>query len=167
MLTAPRSCLKVLTQEDSLKYSYYSSDGFEPLSYRVDFSTQTVYYHDLTVQLLRGPNNEKETKVKPHSINMQQDPWKVTVSNVSNDNDSTSKKDRKGQINRWGRETRERVWLQFCHEIKFEEQQRLYKELQLAEKDLNDIVDVGADSDEFEEQSRQLEETLDAMEEIW
>lgn len=44
--TAIRPCLKIFTQEDSLRYSYYDKGGFDSMSYRVDFSTQTVYYRE-------------------------------------------------------------------------------------------------------------------------
>eukprot|EP00977_Amphora_coffeiformis_P009507 scaffold2193_cov171-Amphora_coffeaeformis.AAC.13 len=165
--TFPPSCLKVLTLEDSLKYSYYSGTGFGNLPYRVDFSTQTVYFHDLTVQELRRPNNKKETQIKPHSIAIQPDPWKVEVSSVPVASACVSRKKNERQIQRWSRATREDLWQQFCLESSLEKQQRLYIELQLAEKELSDIMAVKGDTDHFEEQARHIQKTLDAMEDIW
>ena len=122
------------------------------------------------MQELRGPKNEKETEVKPHSISMQQDPWQVLVANISpatSTEESTSRDDQKRNINRWSRPTRERLWLQYCKETRLEKQQRLYRELRLAEKELNDVTAVGGDPEQYEEQTRELDQTLDAMEEIW
>lgn len=163
--TSPYSCLKVLTQKESLTYSYYGNTDFESLLFRVDFSTQTVYYHDLTVQELRRPNDERETEIKPHNIALMPDPWKVLVSSVPVGCTSRAKDER--QIHRWSRATREDLWQQFCLESKLEEQQRLYRELQVAEKDLDDVTEISGDPDMFEEQAREIEQTLDAMEQIW
>lgn len=167
-----RPCLKVSTAEDSLKYSYYpdnggsvSAVGVESLVYRVDFSTQTVYYHDLTVQEVRGPRNEKEPG-RVHGISLRSDPWKVIVSSVPLKNVSTSCKQRKECILRWSRLTRENVWLQFCKEKKQEEEKRLYQEFRLAEQDLNDVTGIVGDEMD-EKRALELEETLDAMEELW
>ena len=103
---------------------------------------------------------------------MQQDPWQVLVSNIispTSKEESSSREEQKRNINRWSRPTRERLWNQFCKESKLEKQQRLYRELRLAEKELNDVTELvgGSDPEQYEEQTRELEQTLDAMEELW
>ena len=150
-----------------MKYSYYGGGGFETLPYQVDFSTQTVYFHDLTVQELRGPNGKKETQIKAHSIAIQPDPWKVEVSTVPVADACPSRKKYERRIHRWSRDTREDLWQQFCLESSLEKQQRWYIELRLAEKELSDIMAVKGDPEQFEEQSRHIQKTLDAMEELW
>ena len=162
-----RPCLKYLTQDESVQYSYYTGDDNVSMSYRVDFSTQTVYSHDLTVQLLRDHNDVKEKDMNAHSIAMQTDPWQVSVSSVPLDTTPSTKLERAERINRWGRATRERLWEEFCAESKAEREQKLLKKFRLAEKDLDDVTDTEDEFDEFEEQSKQLEQSLDAMESIW
>ena len=103
---------------------------------------------------------------------MQQDPWQVVVSNISpasKQEPSSTREEQKRNINRWSRPTRERLWNQFCKEIKLEKQQRLYRELRFAEKELNDVTELveGDDPEQYVEQTRELEQTLDAMEELW
>lgn len=142
------------------------------MSQTLVFLHPSIYTDDLTVQELRGPRDQKETQVKPHSISMEPDPWQVVVSNVapaSKQDPSSTRQEQKRNINRWSRPTRERLWKQFCKEIKLEKQQRLYRELRLAEKELNDVTELvgGADPEQYVEQTRELEQTLDAMEELW
>lgn len=100
---------------------------------------------------------------------MQQDPWQVVVSSIPSAAkvESTSREDQKRNINRWSRPTRERLWLRFCKEVRLEKQQRLYRELRLAEQELNEITALAVDPEQYQEQTRELEQTLDAMEEIW
>lgn len=168
-------CLKVLTQEDSLKYSYYPfSGGFEPISYRIDFSNQTIYHHDLSVQELRGPNNERETSAaRVHGIALRSDPWKVTVSTIPTETESTSCSQRKARLHRWSRVTRENVWHQYCQEKRQEEEMRLYKELRLTEGDLQSVTGGGGGGEmdtETQQKTKQtlvLQQSLDAMEEVW
>ena len=124
---------------------------------------------DLTVQELRGPRDEKETQVKAHAISMKQDPWQVVVSSIPSSPTSSSREEQKQNINRWSRPTRERLWHRYCQESKLEKKKRLYQELRLIERDLNDITAVGTNNDpeQHKEQARELEQTLDAMEELW
>jgi hypothetical protein len=171
--TELRPSLKILTEEASLQQSYYQGSPQQKdvtsLSYRVEFSTQTEYYHDLCVDELREPDNEIDTSVhNPHSMSLQPDPWQVLLVPVPLHTESRTGRERKSAISRWGKETREDVWARFCQESQLEEE-RLYRDLCRAETDLDDVTALTAvDGEQWDErQVRSLDRVLDAMETLW
>jgi hypothetical protein len=187
--TEVRPSLKIRTQKESLQQSFYQSQSQSQsqrqspqspqedaltttsvsLSCRVDFSTQTEYYHDLCVDELRYPDNEIDNSVhNPHSMSLQADPWQVSLLAVPPPTNSRTGRQRKEAISRWGKETRERVWARFCQESVVEED-LMYADLCRAETDLDDVTALTAvETDPWDEgHVRSLDRVLDAMETLW